>query len=162
MHIRIISIVVLSICTTAPDVIAFRQENYIEPSVGAVRGEFTLRMKLGHMITERFSIEVGASFTPETLQKFSAITYSGALKVSVREVSPVEVIEPFLSVAAGSYSLLGKGRRETDPVIIQEVGINLRINKRIGWLLEGGNLTIFGESDMTNLGFYSVGLFFLL
>ena len=90
MYRPIIITVIISGFLVAPDIIAFQRANYLEPSAGAIRGDFTLGIKLGHMFTERFAIEVGGSFTPKTQKERSAIVYRGGLRVSLREVSPLE------------------------------------------------------------------------
>jgi len=118
-------------------------------------------MLIGHRLTEMLSIEVDAFLTPETHQEYSALIYSGALKVSLCELFTVKKLEPYMSVAGGSYTLIGKGNRETDPVVIQRVGFDLRFSEKVSLVIEGGNLTIFSKENTSNFGFYSLGLAFV-
>jgi len=139
----------------------FRKVNYLQPSAGAVKGDFTMRFQVGHRIAERFSLEVGGAFTPETSKEFSLLIYDASLKINIPEIAPADRVYPFVSVGGGSYTRIGMGRRETDPMAIQEGGLVLEVDDRLSAMLGAGVLTRFGENDTLSLGFYFTGLAFV-
>lgn len=137
------------------------RENYLEPSVGVIGDDFTLRGKVGHRFTGWISLEVAGSFTPEVRRDYSSLIYTGALKLSLADLVGEGWLEPILAIGAGSHSQIGHGSRETDPLLSLSAAVGLRLDEKVRAVLEGGNLTTFRENDAANRGLFFAGLAFV-
>jgi hypothetical protein len=140
---------------------AFERVNYLEPSAGSISGNFTLRAKVGHRFSQCMSLEVAGSFAPAVREDYSSLIYIGALRYGVKKLVPLRWMEPSLAIGGGSHSIIGGGRRETDPVLTATAGFGFRLDEKVNAMMEGGLLTVFEESEPAHMGLFFAGISFV-
>jgi hypothetical protein len=155
------ALVLASLVFSSRTILAFERVNFLEPSMGIIGEDFSFRVKVGHVFTELVSIEMAGSFTPEVRRDYSLLVYTGALRFNFGGLIDAGWLRPSLAVGGGSRSLIGQGRRETDPALSAIAGIGFRFDEKVSAVVEGGILTAVRETSPVSVGLCFAGLAFV-